>query len=98
MSTEETEAKVGPLRSWVGAAIAGGLGLFFYGFLRLLAGQFAVAKALPNPLANRLAALVRSALLAVAAGGTLVFGIIALGLGLLGLQKLLVGDRPKPPA
>ncbi|HAN45285.1 MAG TPA: DUF3082 domain-containing protein [Cyanobacteria bacterium UBA8156] len=94
----ETENPVGPFRSWVGAAIAGGLGLFFYGFFQLLAGQFAVAKVLPNPLANRLAALVRSALLAVAAGGTMVFGIIALGLVLLGLQKVLMGDRQNPQA
>ncbi|MGQ9866557.1 MAG: DUF3082 domain-containing protein [Pseudanabaenaceae cyanobacterium] len=92
----ETENTVGPFRSWVGAAIAGGLSFFFYGFFRLLAGQFAVAKVLPNPLASRLAALVRSALLAVAAGGTMVFGIIALGLVLLGLQKVLLGDRQNP--
>jgi hypothetical protein len=49
-----------------------------------------------NTLANRLATLVRTLLLAIGSGATMIFAVIALGLVLLTIKQLFVAIFSKP--
>ncbi|NJK34454.1 MAG: DUF3082 domain-containing protein [Oscillatoriales cyanobacterium SM2_2_1] len=76
------------LNHFLGAAIASALATGMYFFTAMVTEKLG-ATPLPDgaTLAAKLTALVRAALLAVSAGATMIFGIIALGLFLLALQQ-----------
>lgn len=91
--TEETNTQTAseatPLKNLVGALISGVLATGLYFFTQNVAHKLALS---PSPsattLATRIAVLVRTILLALGSGITMIFGIITLGLVLLTIQQL----------
>jgi len=80
----------GPFKSLSGAAIAATLATVTYGFTNLVTEKLNAAPLqTTNTFANRVATLVRTALLGLGSGATMIFSVIALGLTLLALREVL---------
>jgi hypothetical protein len=79
--------KITPMRCWLGAVIAGGIGYFVYLLTQAIATSFARTPVTSdNLIVLRITAAVRTLVLGVASLGTFVFAFVALGLLLLGMQ------------
>ncbi|MEI6426803.1 MAG: DUF3082 domain-containing protein [Pseudanabaena sp. ELA607] len=79
-----------PFKSLSGAAIAATLATVTYGFTNLVTVKLNAAPLqTTNTFANRVATLVRTALLGLGSGATMIFSVIALGLTLLALREIL---------
>ncbi|MFN3361602.1 MAG: DUF3082 domain-containing protein [Pseudanabaenaceae cyanobacterium] len=76
-----------PLRNLTGAGIAFVIALALYWLTSTMGEKLAVNPIAGNTIAFRLSVVVRSALLAVGTGGTMVFGMVALGLVLLTIRQ-----------
>lgn len=88
----QTEVKPTPIKNLTGAAIAGALAVGLYFFTLNVAAKLATTHFQnPNALAAKLTILVRTLLLAMGVGATMIFGVISLGLILLTV-KLAIGQ------
>jgi hypothetical protein len=83
-----TEKPPSPLKNLTGAAIAGTLSVGLYFFTLTVAQKLANSPHNSETLAARVASLVRTALLGLGTGATMIFAVIALGLVLLTIQQL----------
>ena len=80
-----------PFKNLTGAAIAATLATGLYAFTNMVAHKLASAPLqTTNTLANRLATLVRTLLLALGSGATMIFAVIALGLVLLTVKQVAI--------
>ncbi len=83
------EAPPSPFKNLTGVAISATLATGLYSFTNMMAHKLALAPLqTTNTLANRLATLVRTLLLAVGTGATMIFAVIAIGLVLLTLKQV----------
>ncbi len=83
------EASPSPLKNLTGAAIAATLSTGLYSFTNMVAHKLASAPLqTTNTLANRIATLVRTLLLAIGTGATMIFAVIAVGLVLLTIKQI----------
>jgi len=79
-----------PLRCLTGASIAGAIAFVMYRLTLSIANTFAAKPlSLTNPLAARIGALVRSIVVGISTLGTMVFGIVTLGLTALAIQLII---------
>jgi hypothetical protein len=86
-----------PFKNLTGAAIAATLATGLYAFTNMVSHKLASAPLqTTNTLANRLATLVRTLLLALGSGATMIFAIIALGLVLLTVKQVVGAIFKKP--
>lgn len=86
-----------PFKNLTGAAIAGTLATGLYTFTNMVAHKLATAPLqTANTLANRLSTLVRTILLALGSGITMIFAVIALGLVLLTVKQVFTAIFSKP--
>ncbi|NMF57517.1 DUF3082 domain-containing protein [Pseudanabaena yagii] len=86
-----------PFKNLTGAAIAATLATGLYAFTNMVAHKLATAPLqTTNTLANRLSTLVRTVLLALGSGITMIFAVIALGLVLLTLKQVFTAIFSKP--
>ncbi len=84
------EIPASPFKNLTGAAIAATLATGLYAFTNMVAHKLASAPLqTTNTLANRLSTLVRTLLLAIGSGATMIFAIIALGLVLLTIKQVV---------
>ncbi|MBD2430982.1 MAG: DUF3082 domain-containing protein [Mastigocladus sp. ERB_26_2] len=83
----QTQAKATPLRSLIGAVISGALAFAAYSLMSAIATSFA-AKPLhsDNVIVLRISSAVRTLVLGIAALGSGVFAIVAIGLVALAIQ------------
>ncbi|PMB19589.1 hypothetical protein CEN47_23020 [Fischerella thermalis CCMEE 5319] len=83
----QTQAKANPLRSLIGAVISGALAFAAYSLMSAIATSFA-AKPLhsDNVIVLRISSAVRTLVLGIAALGSGVFAIVAIGLVALAIQ------------
>ncbi|BAU06994.1 hypothetical protein NIES592_12805 [Fischerella major NIES-592] len=83
----QTQAKATPLRSLIGAVISGALAFAAYSLMSAIATSFA-AKPLHsnNVIVLRISSAVRTLVLGIAALGSGVFAIVAIGLVALAIQ------------
>ncbi|PLZ97150.1 hypothetical protein CEN50_15930 [Fischerella thermalis CCMEE 5268] len=83
----QTQAKATPLRSLIGAVISGALAFAAYSLMSAIATSFA-AKPLhsDNVVVLRISSAVRTLVLGIAALGSGVFAIVAIGLVALAIQ------------
>ena len=96
-SISTTEVAPSPFKNLTGAAIAATLATGLYAFTNMVAHKLASAPLqTTNTLANRLATLVRTLLLAIGSGATMIFAVIALGLVLLTIKQVFVAIFSKP--
>ena len=96
-SISTTEVAPSPFKNLTGAAIAATLATGLYAFTNMVAHKRASAPLqTTNTLANRLATLVRTLLLAIGSGATMIFAVIALGLVLLTIKQVFVAIFSKP--
>jgi hypothetical protein len=78
-----------PFKNLTGAAIAATLATGLYAFTNMVAHKLASAPLqTTNTLANRLATLVRTLLLAIGTGAIMIFAVIAVGLVLLTFKQV----------
>ncbi|PZO39216.1 MAG: DUF3082 domain-containing protein [Pseudanabaena frigida] len=92
-----SDAPPSPFKNLTGAAIAATLATGLYSFTNMVAHKLAAAPLqTTNTLANRLATLVRTLLLAIGSGATMIFAVIAVGLVLLTIKQVLVTIFSKP--
>jgi hypothetical protein len=78
-----------PFKNLTGAAIAATLATGLYAFTNMVAHKLASAPLqTTNTLANRIATLVRTLLLAIGTGATMIFAVIAVGLVLLTFKQV----------
>ncbi|CAN1208858.1 DUF3082 domain-containing protein [Tumidithrix helvetica PCC 7403] len=82
-----TEQPPSPLKNLTGAAISGVLSVGLYFFTLTVAQKLANSPHNTETLAARVAALVRTMLLGLGSGATMIFAVIALGLVLLTIQQ-----------
>ena len=83
------EASPSPFKNLTGAAIAATLATGLYSFTNMVAHKLASAPLqTTNTLANRIATLVRTLLLAIGTGATMIFAVIAVGLVLLTIKQV----------
>jgi len=86
-----------PFKNLTGAAIAATLATALYAFTNMVANKLATAPLqTTNTLANRLSTLVRTILLALGTGITMIFAVIALGLVLLTIKQVFTAIFSKP--
>jgi hypothetical protein len=79
-----------PLRCLTGASIAGAIAFAMYRLTLAIANTFAAKPlSLTNPLAARIGALVRSIVVGISTMGTMVFGVVTLGLTALAIQLII---------
>lgn len=78
-----------PLRCMTGALIAGSIGLVMYRLTQAMVATYSKPIEFNNPLAARLAGLVRMMIVSVSTLATMVFCIVALGLLALTIQLLI---------
>lgn len=84
------ESSPSPFKNLTGAAIAATLAMGLYAFTNMVSHKLASAPLqTSNTLANRLATLVRTALLAIGSGATIIFAVIAFGLVLLTIKHTI---------
>jgi hypothetical protein len=96
-SISTPEVVPSPFKNLTGAAIAATLATGLYSFTNMVAHKLASAPLqTTNTLANRLATLVRTLLLAIGTGATMIFAVIALGLVLLTIKQIFVAIFSKP--
>lgn len=87
--SELTPPEITPIKNLIGSAIAAAFSTLAYLFTQTVAVKLAHAPLTDvSTLATKLAVLVRTFLLAVGSGITMMFGIIAAGLVLLTVQQL----------
>ena len=94
----QNESAPSPFKNLTGAAISATLATGLYSFTNMVAHKLASAPLqTTNTLANRIATLVRTLLLAIGTGATMIFAVIALGLVLLTFKQLfgLLFRKPK---
>jgi hypothetical protein len=78
-----------PFKSLTGAVISATLATGLYSFTNMVAHKLASAPLqTTNTLANRLSTLVRTLLLAIGTGATMIFAVIAVGLVLLAIKQV----------
>lgn len=78
-----------PLQNLLGALVSGAIGTGLYFFTTNLAHKLALSPfRSTDTLAAKVAAAVRTILLALSSGATMIFGVIALGLVLLTMQQI----------
>lgn len=83
------ESPASPFKNLTGAAIAATLATGLYSFTNMVAHKLASAPLqTTNTLANRIATLVRTLLLAIGTGATMIFAVIAVGLVLLTIKQV----------
>jgi hypothetical protein len=86
-----------PFKNLTGAAIAATLATGLYSFTNMVAHKLASAPLqTTNNLANRVATLVRTLLLAIGTGATMIFAVIAIGLVLLTIKQVFAAIFSKP--
>ncbi|PZU95858.1 MAG: DUF3082 domain-containing protein [Pseudanabaena sp.] len=86
-----------PFKNLTGAAIAATLATALYAFTNMVASKLAATPLqTSNTLANRIANIVRTVLLAIGSGATMIFAIIALGLVLLTIKQVFSSFSSKP--
>lgn len=86
-----------PFKNLTGAAISATLATGLYAFTNMVAIKLASAPLqTTNTLANRLSTLVRTLLLALGSGATIIFAVIAIGLVLLTIKQVFVAIFRKP--
>ncbi|GBO54822.1 hypothetical protein APA_2873 [Pseudanabaena sp. lw0831] len=86
-SVQETAPS--PFKNLTGVAISATLATGLYSFTNMMAHKLALAPLqTTNTLANRLATLVRTLLLAIGTGATMIFAVIAIGLVLLTVKQV----------
>jgi hypothetical protein len=91
------EVAPSPFKNLTGAAISATLATGLYSFTNMVAHKLASAPLqTTNTLANRIATLVRTLLLAVGTGATMIFAVIALGLVLLTFKQVFMALWRKP--
>ncbi len=92
-----SEIPASPFKNLTGATIAATLATGLYSFTNMVAHKLAAAPLqTTNTLANRLATLVRTLLLAIGTGATMIFAVIAVGLVLLTIKQIFVATFSKP--
>ncbi len=103
--TEESPSKSvpetapSPFKNLTGVAISATLATGLYSFTNMMAHKLALAPLqTTNTLANRLATLVRTLLLAVGTGATMIFAVIAIGLVLLTIKQIFATVSSKSQA
>jgi hypothetical protein len=89
ISIVPTEQPPSPLKNLIGAAIAGASSVGLYFFTLTVAQKLASSPHNAETLAARVAAIVRTTLLGLGSGATMIFAVIALGLVLLTLQQII---------
>jgi len=78
-----------PFKNLTGAVISATLATGLYAFTNMVAHKLASAPLqTTNTLANRIATLVRTLLLAIGTGATMIFAVIAVGLVLLTIKQV----------
>ncbi|MBD2189670.1 DUF3082 domain-containing protein [Pseudanabaena mucicola] len=91
------EVAPSPFKNLTGAAISATLATGLYSFTNMVAHKLASAPLqTTNTLANRIATLVRTLLLAVGTGATMIFAVIAVGLVLLTFKQVFMSLWRKP--
>jgi len=90
MSQEDlSKQKVTPGRCFVGALVSGALSIAFFGMLRAIVAVFANKPVdFSNPIVINISIAVRTLVVGITALGGGIFGIVALGLTLLGIQLI----------
>ena len=92
-----SEVPASSFKNLTGATIAATLATGLYSFTNMVAHKLAAAPLqTTNTLANRLATLVRTLLLAIGTGATMIFAVIAVGLVLLTIKQIFVATFSKP--
>ena len=85
--TKPKKKEVTPLSCFFASLISGGIGVMVYSLMSAIVTTYANKPIISdNTLAIRIATAVRTLVIGVAALGTGVFGIVAVGLFLLGIQ------------
>jgi hypothetical protein len=85
----EQDTTPSPFKNLTGVAISATLATGLYSFTNMMAHKLALAPLqTTNTLANRLATLVRTLLLAIGTGATMIFAVIAIGLVLLTIKQM----------
>jgi hypothetical protein len=91
------EVAPSPFKNLTGAAISATLATGLYSFTNMVAHKLASAPLqTTNTLANRIATLVRTLLLAMGTGATIIFAVIAVGLVLLTFKQVFMSLWRKP--
>jgi hypothetical protein len=91
MSEEVKPTAPSPIKNLTGALLAATLATGLYAFTNMVAQKLAATPLqVSNTLATRLSLLVRTLLISVGTGATMIFGIIALGLVLLTCKQIFV--------
>ena len=86
-SVQETAPS--PFKNLTGAAISATLATGLYAFTNVVSQKLASAPLqTTNTLANRVATVVRTLLLAIGTGATMIFAVIAIGLVLLTIKQV----------
>ncbi|BAW95856.1 hypothetical protein NIES970_07700 [[Synechococcus] sp. NIES-970] len=92
-----SEALPSPLRCWYGTAVAGAMSLTAYLLTSKVIAGFASKPPTGNELAVQIGITVRTLIMGLFTMATGVFGLIAVGLFILGLQSLFSGQKTSPP-
>ncbi len=82
-----------PLRNLSGAGIAATIAFLLYLLTSTIGVRLALSPVPTEGAAARLTVVVRSALLAIGTGATMIFAVVALGLILLTVQQLMRGNQ-----
>ena len=86
-----------PLRCWYGTAVAGSMSFAAYLLTNKVIAGFASKPPTGNGLAIQIGITVRTLIMGLFTMATGVFGLIAVGLFILGLQSLLSGKQTTSP-
>lgn len=78
-----------PIKNLTGASIAGGMAFCLYLLTTSIGNKLAASPVTAGGMAARISVVVRTALLAVGTGATMIFAVVALGLILLTIQQAL---------
>lgn len=90
------ESPASPFKNLTGAVISATLATGLYAFTNMVAHKLASAPLqTTNTLANRIATLVRTLLLAIGTGATMIFAVIAVGLVLLTIKQVFTAIAAK---
>ncbi|MGF1542684.1 MAG: DUF3082 domain-containing protein [Pleurocapsa sp.] len=90
-SQESSQKSVTLLRCLVASMISGGIAFGLYSLMNSIVQTYATKPIISaNPTALRIAVAVRTLVVGVAALGTGVFGLVAVGLLLLGIQTAII--------
>lgn len=92
----EEDALPSPLRCWSGTAVSGSMSFAAYLLTNKVIANFASHPPTGNGFAMRIGVTVRTLVMGVSTMATAIFGIIAVGLLLLGIQSLLATKQATP--